>query len=513
VPAVLAAAANAASVPAALAAAALVAAANAVSVLAAPAVGASAASVPAALAAAPAAAAAVVVNAVSVPAAPAVGANAASVPAALVNKMQERLKLSDDLFYAEKADKHLFLNPSIPDWLVVNSNGGLLLSKCNGLMSQEEIATSCGAPLHDVEMLFERAIEHGIIDTNSNTARQCGFDDKILIPGESSKSALPTLRIVHFKLTDDCNLRCRYCYAKSGGMSDSLSLAELTRVTDEISEISSAVECVLSGGEPLLHPHALVFAELLKSRGHGISLLTNGTLVNAGNAARIVAFSDRIKISLDGSTDDIHSMTRNRRNHATIVAAIDLLVELGANVQVAMTVHRGNRHNIDAMARRYGSMLTFQPLFPAGRGAERNDLYISGSEYYEALTSVENVAPMAAISSILERLRGRGIKRCALAEAEISISETGDVYPCQLLTDSEFVAGNIRDSSLKEIYYHSPVLAKARAVSVDTLDTRLVSQATMAAKYKSPLLSNRAQWRGRSAMATRPSYGTLLSVW
>jgi sulfatase maturation enzyme AslB (radical SAM superfamily) len=310
------------------------------------------------------------------------------------------------------------LNPTIPDWIVVNSNGGLLLSKCNGLMSVEDIATSFGAPVDDVETLFRRAIERGIVDARPNTSRQSVCDDKILIPEERPKSALPTFRVVHFKLTDDCNLRCRYCYAESGGKSDRLSLPELTRVAGEISEISSAVECVLSGGEPLLHPNVIEFAEVLKFKGHKVSLLTNGTLVNPGNATRIAAFSHRIKISLDGSTEDIHAMTRGRRNHATVVAAIDLLAGLGANVQVAMTVHKGNRRDIDAMAKRYGAMLTFQPLFPAGRGAERDDLHLTGSEYYEALASVENVAPMAAIASVLERLRGRGIKKCALADAE-----------------------------------------------------------------------------------------------
>jgi radical SAM protein with 4Fe4S-binding SPASM domain len=53
---------------------------------------------------------------------------------------------------------------------------------------------------------------------------------------------------------------------------------------------------------------------------------------------------------------------------------------------------------------------------------------------------------------------------------KISISEKGDVYPCQLLTDSEFLAGNVRDNSLKDIYYQSPVLQKAREVSVETLE-------------------------------------------
>jgi len=55
------------------------------------------------------------------------------------------------------------------------------------------------------------------------------------------------------------------------------------------------------------------------------------------------------------------------------------------------------------------------------------------------------------------------------SEREISISETGDVYPCQLLHAAEFKAGNIRELSLAEIYYESPVFNRLRGINVDTL--------------------------------------------
>ena len=225
----------------------------------------------------------------------------------------------------------------------------------------------------------------------------------------------------------------------------------------------------MSGGEPLLHPDALAFGEVMRAAGNEVSLLTNGTLIDATNVARIAAMSNRIKISLDGSTEQIHAMTRGTGNYAAAVAAVELLIECGANIQVAMTVHKGNLHDIDAMTKRYGGRLTFQPLFQAGRGSERVDLALTGSEYYDALASTETVAPMAAIGQVLERLRGKGVKRCALADAEISISENGDVFPCQLLASPEFLAGNVRETPLRDIYLNSPVLAKARMVSVDTL--------------------------------------------
>jgi radical SAM protein with 4Fe4S-binding SPASM domain len=76
---------------------------------------------------------------------------------------------------------------------------------------------------------------------------------------------------------------------------------------------------------------------------------------------------------------------------------------------------------------------------------------------------------MGMIARTLESIRGRGVRRCAMAEREISISESGDVYPCQLLHSSEFKAGNIRERPLSEIYYEAPVFNRLRNITVDTL--------------------------------------------
>ncbi len=95
--------------------------------------------------------------------------------------------------------------------------------------------------------------------------------------------------------------------------------------------------------------------------------------------------------------------------------------------------------------------LALQPLFKAGRGSAADGLALTGLEYYQALAAVEGVAPMGAVGRKLQALRGRGVRRCAMAEREISIAETGDVYPCQLLHEERFWAGNVRERSLAEI--------------------------------------------------------------
>jgi len=118
-----------------------------------------------------------------------------------------------------------------------------------------------------------------------------------------------------------------------------------------------------------------------------------------------------------------------------------MLQSCGANVIVAMTVTRANCADIAAMVAKYGSHLTVQPLFKAGRASMADDLALIGVEYYRALAAVEGVAPMGAVSAKLKSLRGRGVRRCAMTEREISIAETGDMYPCQLLHEERFRGG------------------------------------------------------------------------
>jgi radical SAM protein with 4Fe4S-binding SPASM domain len=91
-------------------------------------------------------------------------------------------------------------------------------------------------------------------------------------------------------------------------------------------------------------------------------------------------------------------------------------------------------------------------MFPAGRGNGKSNLCITGEEYYAALASVPGVNPLSSLNSLIAGGRGRKAIRCAMAGTEISIAEDGSVYPCQLLHDPEFCAGNVRLQSVREIY-------------------------------------------------------------
>ena len=220
----------------------------------------------------------------------------------------------------------------------------------------------------------------------------------------------------------------------------------------------------------MLHPSVLDFAEKVQAAGNRVHLLTNGSLIDGVNAKRIAAAADVVKISLDGNSDAVHAATRGKGNFARVTRAIEMLLGYGANVVVAMTVTWANCEDIAAMVSRYGSRLALQPLFKAGRGSEMSDLALTGLEYYRVLAAVQGVSPMGAVGPKLNALRGRGVRRCAMAEREISIAETGDIYPCQLLHEERFRAGNVREQTVEEIYWESPVFARMREISADSLE-------------------------------------------
>jgi radical SAM protein with 4Fe4S-binding SPASM domain len=374
-----------------------------------------------------------------------------------------RLKLADGVVYSKRHGKHLFLQPKTPDWMVVNQNGAILLSRCAGTTMAEILGDAGETVWEQARALFTEALARGLLVDLSASPTAKG-------PEIAALAQRPQrLTMVHLKLTNQCNLGCSYCYAQSGRRTAVLSWGELEMIAWDVAKISPSVAYALSGGEPLLHPCALDFAEKVKDAGNTVHLLTNGTLIDETNAKRIAAATDMVKISLDGSSDILHAATRGHGNFARVTQAIELLLDSDANVQVAMTVTRKNCGDISAMVSRYGHRLALQPLFRAGRGIAADDLALTGAEYYQALAAVDSVAPMGALNAKLKSVRGRGVRRCAMAEREISIAETGDVYPCQLLQEDRFRAGNIRQESLSEIYAKSPVLARMREISVDTL--------------------------------------------
>lgn len=358
-------------------------------------------------------------------------------------------KLTESLFYLKKDNKHLFLNTDLPNWQVVNQNCAFIIGKIDGKKSIQNILDELKSnniliKSNKILELFESLKQYGIVN------------DDVLIKQKNSLCCSVNhtnkFHLVHFKLTDECNLSCKYCYAESGASKKkTLDIEELKKVVDEVKCISTNVDYTLSGGEPFLYPNLFELMEYIHSLDNKIFLLTNGMYITEENSKKVAKLCSLIKISIDGSNEEINSITRGKNSFQSALNGFKILMSDKANVQVTMTVTQKNIGDIKNMLKLFGNRLTLQPFFKAGRGTESDEFGITGEEYYNAMASIEGFQPMARLGESLNIFRNKGTTKCAMADSEISISDNGDVYPCQMLAEDDFYGGNIKENSIKEI--------------------------------------------------------------
>lgn len=372
--------------------------------------------------------------------------------------VEQRHKLPSDIIIKRKGEKFLFLSPSVPSWIITNSNGASALKLCNGKRTIGEISK-----------IISRFAKRDTTDEILNFFQEITSQSNLFAFSDTRPLSYHpyTLHTVHLNLTNYCNLYCIYCYAEERNeLGSKLQLKDYLNLINSVNSITKNAEIVLTGGEPLLAKYALEVAEYAKRKGNQVHLLSNGTLIDDNNAKQIAEVFSLIKISMDGATPEIHDFHRGEGAFYKTIKGIDLLIRHNAPLQISMTVTKKNINNINVMVNKFGSMLSFAPLFNAGRAKTNRKLAVSGQQYYNALSSIDGVNPLSYLCSSLDKAKHQRIMKCAIGDAEISISDTGDVYPCHLLHLPQFHAGNVKEQSLESIYQYSDKLKSCRELTV-----------------------------------------------
>ena len=111
---------------------------------------------------------------------------------------------------------------------------------------------------------------------------------------------------VVIKTSQDCNLRCKYCYAEGGKQKESIHVRTVLTLFDQlVVNNNSDIDCVFHGGEPLLCIDLIEeIIQNIKSKYYGprikFKIQTNGTLINNKVIQLIKKYNIDIGISIDG---------------------------------------------------------------------------------------------------------------------------------------------------------------------------------------------------------------------
>lgn len=136
---------------------------------------------------------------------------------------------------------------------------------------------------------------------------------------------------VQIKVSNTCNLKCRYCYAKHGnyGKKDSLMSKNIAyKIAKEIKETFPSVQKVsFFGGEPLMNIDAIeTIINTIDNKNIKYSMVTNGTIMNDRLMDILKENDIQAIISIDGP-EEINDLNRIYKNGGGTYKTIELNIK------------------------------------------------------------------------------------------------------------------------------------------------------------------------------------------
>lgn len=196
---------------------------------------------------------------------------------------------------------------------------------------------------------------------------------------EVQKSARRRKPVVVWNLTRTCNLRCVHCYTDSEEKKydGELNLEQLLAVCDDLVQYQVPA-VLLSGGEPLIHPHFWEIAERLRAGNLRVVISTNATLITPEVAARLKELGlIYVGASLDGIGETNNKFRGKPWAFEKAVAGIRNAKAAGLKVSLRMTLTKHNVQDLDGIFRFVDEesieRVCFYHLAYAGRAQAKSD--------------------------------------------------------------------------------------------------------------------------------------------
>ena len=289
---------------------------------------------------------------------------------------------------------------------------------------------------------------------------------------------------ITWDITNACNLQCDHCINASGKADIfEMSTEECLSVIDQLSEMG-VYNIWIGGGEPLAKKDIDKILHHGKKKGLHIILATNGKLLLESKYLKLVGETcAEVNLSLDGMTEEDHSYLRGKSAKLSeVVSAIKLLKSNYSNIWVtALTVvHTENLFKLESLidfCYEIGcDKWTHDELYLLGRASLKyKDIVLKYTDYISLYQIVNKKADEYQDKMLVERYvrmvtpsqSNNMIYGCSAGRSEISIQQNGDVFPCQKMQLDKYLAGNLKTTSLKEIWESSKVLNEIRNLDIN----------------------------------------------
>jgi radical SAM protein with 4Fe4S-binding SPASM domain len=277
-----------------------------------------------------------------------------------------------------------------------------------------------------------------------------------------------------WELTLQCNMRCIHCGSIAGGArNDELTVDECLGIADELLELGCR-QITFIGGEVFLYKGWEKIARKLFEGGALVNIITNAFLMEDAQIEQIkYARLVNLGISVDGMEENHNRIRNSNRSFKKVLKAFErlrnenipiavvtslmdfnfddlesmyeLFVENGVSVwQIQIATAMGNMKKHKSVLLNPSKIPSITRFIKDKRDEQQIRLYAGDNiGYYD-----ENELYLRNSPGTISAWQG-----CQAGLRVIGIDSVGNVKGCESLYDDKFIEGNLREESLKEIWY------------------------------------------------------------
>ncbi|MGE5341166.1 MAG: radical SAM protein [Candidatus Omnitrophota bacterium] len=278
-----------------------------------------------------------------------------------------------------------------------------------------------------------------------------------------------------WEITMGCNMKCKHCGSGCAEpLADELTTEEALALARDIAQLGLQW-ITLSGGEPFTRPDWPLLVREFSQHGVIPNMISNGWLItdeilDTAKANDVGA----IAISLDG-LEETHDFMRKPGSFERAVRSLNMMKAKNMKAGVVTTVSKKNIHELhgikDLLTQIGASYWQLQIGLPMGNFHFRRDMILEPRQVdevidftYETMKEGQIVvypADCLGYYNIRELEVRKQAHRsetypiwngCNAGKRSLGILHNGDILGCTSIRDRQYVEGNIRQRSIRDIW-------------------------------------------------------------
>lgn len=286
-----------------------------------------------------------------------------------------------------------------------------------------------------------------------------------------------------WEITLACDLKCHHCGSRAGPRrQDELTTEECLDLVRQLARMGTR-EVTLIGGEAYLRRDWLQIIREVRDQGMDCTMQSGGLNLTADRIkAAVDAGLQALGISIDGLRD-VHDRLRGvKGSFDAAVKALHAIKDCGitssANTQITSLVIPQLRELMNLFIDAGASSWQIQLTVAMGRAADNPELLLQPYELLEFMPLLAELFEEGADKGLLIQpgnnigyfgpyesvWRGSGDDRihwtsCNAGQNTLGIEADGTIKGCPSLPTSPYAGGNVRDLSLKDIWWRTDELS------------------------------------------------------